>query len=129
MTLKRTAALAAAAGALALAACGDDDSDRTKAAERTVREFAAADGPEACDLMTERALEDVYGLDDSQHAYYNCIDRSDRFEGEEVEIEDIDVGDDDRITVKATTQDDDRQFKVTVQELAGEWLVDRIVEE
>jgi hypothetical protein len=126
--LKRTAALAAAAGALALAGCGDDDADEKRAAERVAREFALADGPEACDLMSENALEDVYGLDDSQHAYYNCIDRSDRFEGQEIDIEDTKRGEDDRITVTATTPDD-RQFKVTLNETAGEWKVDRVIEE
>jgi hypothetical protein len=127
--LKHTAALAAAAGALALAGCGDDDSADKEAAERAARDFAAADGPQACDLMTERALEDVYGADDSQNGYYNCVDRSDRFQGEEIDIEETERGDDDRITVTATTPDDDRQFKVTLDETGGEWLVDRIIEE
>jgi hypothetical protein len=126
---KRTAVLAAAAGALALAGCGDDDGADKTAAERTARDFAAADGPEACRLMTERALEDVYGADDSQNAYYNCVDRSGRFQGEEIDIEDTERGEDDRITVTATTPDDDRQFKVTLDETGGEWLVDRIIEE
>jgi hypothetical protein len=127
---KRTAALAAAAGALALAGCGDDDSAEREAAERTAREFAAAAGPEACRMMTERALEDVYGADDSQNAYFNCVDRSHRFQGEEIDIEDTERGEDDRITVTATTPgDEDRQFKVTLDETGGEWLVDRIIEE
>jgi hypothetical protein len=125
--LKRTAALAAAAGALALAGCGGNEADQ-RAAERVAREFALADGPEACELMTENALEDVYGLDGSRSPYYNCVDRSERFEGQEIDIEETKEGEDDRITVTATTPDD-RQFKVTLNETSGEWKVDRVIEE
>ena len=127
MVPRRTAALAAAVGALALAGCGDDWEDDRRAAERVAREFALADGPEACRLMTEPALEDVYGGDDSQNAYYNCLDRSHRFQGQQIEIKDAEKGRDDRITVIATTPDD-RQFKVTLDETAGEWKVDRVIE-
>jgi hypothetical protein len=126
--LKHIAVLAAAVGACALAGCGGDDADE-RAAERVVREFAAADGPEACDLMSERALDDVYGGDRSKTPYYECLERSGRFEGQEVDIEDTERGKGDRITVTATTPDDDRQFKVSLDETAGKWLVDRIIEE
>jgi hypothetical protein len=126
--LKRTAALAAAAGALALAGCGDDWDDDRRAAERVAREFALADGPEACDLMSEAGLRDVYGGDISRSPYYNCLARSNRFEGQEIEIKDTEKDDDDRITVAAKTADD-RHFRVTLREAVGEWRVDRIIEE
>jgi hypothetical protein len=126
VVLKRTAALAAAVGALALAACGEDDSEHKDEVERVVTAFAQADGPEACDLLTPRALRQVYGGERPKRGYEHCRRRSERFEGEKIEIDDLNFRGNLSATVRASTPDEDRRYRVGLKNLAGTWLIDSI---
>ena len=130
MFAKRVA-IPAAALALALAGCGgDSDAERKRkdAIEQVVLDFAAADGREAFDLLSVEGLEKVYGLDDAQPAYWNCVEASDKFEGEKVDIDEVKLGEGDGATVEASTQDDSREYRVRVKRISGEWRITDIAE-
>jgi hypothetical protein len=126
VVLKRTAALAAASGALALAGCGEENSRYRDEVERVVMDFARADGPEACELLTPRALRQVYGGERPKRGYERCLRRSERFEGEKIEIDDLNFRGDLSATVRASTEDEDRRYRVGVKNLADTWLIDSI---
>jgi hypothetical protein len=128
VALKRTAALAAALGALALAlaACGEEDSRYKDDVEGVVIGFAQADGPEACELLTPRALRQVYGGSRPKRGYERCLRRADGFEGERVEIDDLNFRGDLSATVRASSPDEDRRYRVGVKNVAGTWLIDSI---
>jgi hypothetical protein len=144
-------ALAGAAAALSLAACGaesipgvnSDDSDTRhgKRAQAIVERFAEADGPEACDLLTPAALRRVYGKDEPpgpapeitapppEISLAECRRRSQQFGGEEIEIEKVDVLGDARAARVTAMTDDDRTFSVTLRRKADAWLIDEIREQ
>ena len=131
MVLKRAVALVATVGALALAGCGDEDNPNKDKVESVVRQFAASDNRKACDLLTPDALIKVYGGANKDRAYDTCIERSKKFQGDEVDIDDTDVAGDRRAVIKASTGsgDDERRFKITLRNISGTWLIDEIVEE
>jgi hypothetical protein len=150
---RRVALVAAAclAAGLSLGACdaskiGGDDSGtaKGKAAVAVVKKFAAAHGPEACNLLTPNALRAVYGgkeanrtapasLDGPPPAYAlaHCREASSKFEGQSVGIDKVtNVGD---RAVKVQTSVDggkagNRLFDVTVRSRGNTWLVDEIRE-
>ena len=145
------AGAAAVSLAVALGACNaetipgvdSDDSDtaKGKAAKRAAVRFAAADGPEACDMLTPAALRNVYGakeppgpppeIDQPPPAISlaECRRRSPRFGGEKIEVEKVEVlGEDDRAARVDATTEDDRSFTVTVRQKGDTWLVDEIRE-
>ncbi len=47
--------------------------------------FANADGAQACELLTEAALERLYG------GLEGCLARSESFEGGEVKVEEVEI--------------------------------------
>jgi hypothetical protein len=124
VVLKRTAALAAAV--VALASCGEEDSKHKDEVERVVNEFAQADGPHACALLTPRALRQVYGGERPKRGYERCLRRSERFEGETIEIDDLNFRGNLSATVRASSPDEDRRYRVGVKNVAGTWLIDSI---
>ena len=77
-------------------ACGGEPPD-PRAAEviRTIQDFATADGEEACELLTEAALERLYG------GLEGCLKRSEDFKRGAVKVEKVEI--DDRGT-RATAQ-------------------------
>ena len=144
-------ALAVASSAAVLGACNaesipgvdSDDSDtaKGKAAKRAAVRFAAADGPEACDMLTPAALRNVYGAKEPPGpapeihqpppaiSLAECRRRSVRFGGDKIEVEKVEVlGEDDRAARVDATTDDDRSFSVTVRQKGDTWLVDEIRE-
>lgn len=144
-------ALAAGAAALSLAACGaedlvpgvgEDDSGTAdgKRARAAVLRFAAASGPEACDLLTPAALRNVYGAKEPAGpppelesppppiSLAECRRRSARFSAGKVEIEKVDLTGDRVAKVDATTDDGARTFTITVRHKRGSWLIDEIRE-
>jgi hypothetical protein len=124
-------AIPAAALALVLAGCGGDSGtpEQRKRVERVVLDFAAAEDRRACDLMTVEGLERVYGLDDAQPAYWNCVEASDKFQGQRIEIDETEFGEGIGATVKASTVDDDRLYRVKLKRISGDWLIHDIAEE
>jgi hypothetical protein len=149
--LRRGAVLAACiASAASLAACsadvlpgiGSDDSNTRegKQAKQVVQRFAQADGPEACEMMSPAALRQVYGKNDSGPSpeiymprppisLAECRKRSAEFEGQEVDIEKVDLTDSGAARVDATTDGGDRSFLVVLRRRpGGPWLIDEIRE-
>ena len=128
MVPKRAAALAAAA--LALAGCGESENKADReAVERSVKRFAQADGPEACRLLSPDAIRRGYGGRDKRFAYGNCLRRSKKFEGERVEVEDVDIKpgkEIDRAFVRAKSPDESRRYRIGMEKLRGAWLIDSI---
>ena len=82
----RHAPVAAALAIPAIAgACGNEPPADPRAGEvvRTVQDFATADGEEACELLTEAALERIYeGLE-------GCLERSEEFTRGAVKVESV----------------------------------------
>lgn len=95
---RATAVVAAVAFASALGACGAEEpppDPRAGEVIRAVGAFSAADGDEACDLLTEAALERIYG------GLEGCVERSKDFEQGEVKVDTVEI--DERGT-RATAQ-------------------------
>ncbi|HEX8066111.1 MAG TPA: hypothetical protein VF520_06255 [Thermoleophilaceae bacterium] len=128
MTARLPTIAAAAACALALAACGGDDADSSQGEQvaDTVREFAQADGPEACDLLGTQALQDNYGGDTYGQAKDNCKARSKSFEGEPVKITFVKVTSDTTARVNAENTKG-RLFVVSLSKPEDDWVIERIV--
>lgn len=76
------------AAPLVAGACGGEPAADPRAGEvvRTIRDFATADGAQACQLLTQDALDRIY--DDLE----GCIERSDEFERGEVKVESVLIG-------------------------------------
>jgi hypothetical protein len=74
----------------------------------TVNDFATSSDADACDYLTEEALERVYG------GKTRCIDKSRGFQGGQIRIEEVNVAER-RGTVKATSLDGDTLFTVKLQ--------------
>ena len=89
-TSLRRAPVAAALAIPALAGgCGSAPATDPRAGEviRTIQDFATADGEEACELLTEAALERIYrGLE-------GCIERSEEFTRGAVKVESVTISD------------------------------------
>jgi hypothetical protein len=150
MFARSAVVLAAAAAATVLGACNaeslpgvnsdDADTARGKRAKATVERFARADGPEACDMLTPAALRNVYGAKEPPGpapeieqpppaiSLAECRRRSQRFGGEKIEVEKVDVLGDGRAARVDTTSEDERTFTVTVRQKGDAWLIDEIRE-
>jgi len=96
-----------------VAACGAQTpppDPRAGEVVRTIQSFAAAEGPRACDLLTEGALVRVYG------GRASCLERSRGFEAGEVKVEEITVTrDGNRATAEARSVGGSQQFTVVAQ--------------
>ena len=130
MTARPLIAAAAAACGLALAACGDDaDSSQGERVASVVRRFAAADGPEACDLLGTQALEDNYGGQGYNDAKDHCKAKAGRFEGAPVKITLVKVTSDTTARVNAETPDGKRLYVVSLSKPEDDWLIERIIQQ
>ncbi len=85
MSRQRTLRRALVAAALTVPACASEPPPDPRAGEvvRTIQDFATADGEEACELLTEAALERIYnGLE-------GCVERSEDFTRGAVKVESV----------------------------------------
>ena len=148
--MRGQAAALAALAAAALAGCGaesvvpgignDEDTAQGKRVKAVVQQFAAADGPEACDLLTPAALRKVYGAKEPPGpppeitdpppaiSLAECRRRAVRFSGAKVEVKKIDFQDSGAARVDATTDGGERTYSVTVRRRGDAWLIDEITE-
>jgi hypothetical protein len=86
-TLDRALVAAVLAVAAIAGACASEPPPDPRAGEvvRTIQDFATADGDEACELLTEAALERIYdGLE-------GCVERSEDFTGGAVKVESVTI--------------------------------------
>lgn len=108
---------------LLLGACGETDAAPvpapTAADEQTVKrvvtKFSEADDVDACELLTQEALERLYG------GFRGCLSKADEFTSGTVEIAGVDFSPDaDGARVKATTLDRERAFQIGLRKVSGE---------
>ncbi len=126
--VRRAAVLAALASVpLVLTACGEEENPDIPEVTKAVTEFSNARDQRACDLLTEEALERIYG------GKADCLRRSDEFEAGAVRIERVDVAGE-RARVKARSLGGDREFSLSLERVLpkgcasqrGNWLIDQV---
>lgn len=102
------------AAPLLAGACGGEPPDpRAGEVIRTIQDFATADGEEACELLTEAALERLYG------GLEGCLERSKDFERGAVKVEKVDITDrGTRATARARSLGGERRFTVVARLVA-----------
>jgi hypothetical protein len=126
----RAPALATALAALcavALSACGSDaNTSQGKAVADTVRKFALADGPQACDLLGGQALHDNYGGQTFGEGLANCKAKAHTFKGEAVKITFVKITSDVTARVNAENKAG-RLFVISLSKPEGDWLIERII--
>jgi hypothetical protein len=122
--------IAAVATATALAGCGDDPAKRIDADQirKVVTEFAAADGPEACDMLSPDAVVNVYGgfTKPLRVSYAECVRRSKQFKGERLHLGKMEVVDDSSVRLDAENSDRSVSYNVKVVRFGEDWLIDKI---
>ena len=127
MRARALATALAALCAVALSACGNDaDTSQGKKVADTVRKFALADGPQACDLLGGQALQDNYGGTNYNEGKANCKAKSGAFKGEPVKITFVKVTSDTTARVNAENTAG-RLFVVSLSKPEGDWLIERII--
>lgn len=122
--------IAAALAASALAGCGDDPAkrvDRDKI-RQVVTDFAAADGPEACDMLSPDGVVNVYGgfTKPLRESRAICERRSKRFKGEKVHLGKIEVVDDANVRIDAENSDHTVSYNVKLVRFGDDWLIEKI---
>jgi hypothetical protein len=130
--MRKPLPITAAACALALlAGCGG--SDAADAVDRDVLrqvvvDFAAADGPKACEMLSPDGVVDVYGgyTKPLAEARAECLKRSKRFESEQVHVQEIKVIDGENALISALGADRTVSYSVKLVKLGGEWLIEEI---
>lgn len=145
------AVLAAGVAALSLAACGAEDivpgvgeddlnTPAGKEAAASVKRFAQANGPEACDMLTPSALRRVYGAKEPPGpppeleseppaiSLAECRQRGTEFRAGKIDVTKVDIVGDRAAKVEASSDDGERLYTVTVRRKGGAWLVDEIRE-
>jgi hypothetical protein len=112
--LRRKVVLLAVFVAVAAAGCGEDPPADPRAGDviRVIGAFADADGAQACELLTQAALERLYG------GLEGCVERSESFEGGEVKVEEVEIDERDRATAQARSLGGRDRFTVTARLIA-----------
>jgi hypothetical protein len=113
---------------LAISGCsGDRDSDEGRKIEAVVKRFSLASGPDACSLMTGKALTTVYGRGslDPAAARKRCVAESKRFSGEAATVTFVKVNDSNTAHATAKTPGG-RFFSVALEKHGGRWLVNGV---
>ena len=131
MTARRIACAAAAAlcAALPLAGCsGDRDTGAGRKIEAVVKRFALAHGPDACALLSDHAVVQVYGGGsyDTRAARRSCATASARFKGQAVEVTFVKIASSTGAHVTARTPDGKRYWGVSMVKSHDRWLIDGI---
>lgn len=125
----RAAAVAAACAGLALTGCsGARDTGEGRKIETLVKRFALADGPEACFLLTDGALVKLYAgkARTLTAGRAGCLGRSERFEGQRVDVTFVKFRTAHSAHATARTHDGRHYYSVGVEKHHGRWLVDSV---
>jgi hypothetical protein len=124
----RLPALAVAA-ALLLAGCGSETKVDVDQVKSVVEQFALARDASACDLLSPKALTDLYGKFDKKNvakAHANCVEKAKHFKGESVTIDNVNVIDNDRVRVSALDADGVVSYGVSLRRYGSKWLIESI---
>lgn len=123
------AAAGLACAALALAGCsGDRNTNEGRKIEAVVKRFALSSGPDACSLMTPKALTTVYGHGSLDPAVgkARCAAASKRFSGQAVVVTFVRISDSTTAHASAKTSDSRRYFSVGLEKHRGRWLINSV---
>jgi hypothetical protein len=123
-------ALACAAACVGAAGCsGDRDTGEGKRITAVVKRFALSSGPDACALLTPKALATVYGRGslDPSVGRTRCVAASKKFSGQPVSVTFVKITDPTTAHATAhTTGAAGRYFSVALQKRRGRWLIDAV---
>jgi hypothetical protein len=130
-TMSRSTAAVAAVGcaALCVTGCsGDRDTGEGRKIEAVVKRFSLSGGPEACSLLTPKAVTTVYGrgTQDASVARARCVSASKRFSGQAISVTFVNIKDSTTARATAKTADGRRYFAVSLQKRRGRWLIDAV---
>jgi hypothetical protein len=117
-----------ATGAIALAGCGSSGKVDTNQVRSVVTQFAEADGPKACELLSPDALVNLYGgfTQPVPRARAACVAKSPSFKGRPVTITAVNVIDPATVKVGATNKKGDVTYSVTLRKFGPSWRVDEV---
>jgi hypothetical protein len=127
--ITRAGAAAALCAGLLMAGCsGDRDTGEGRKVEAVVKRFALSHGPDACGLLTAKAVTTVYGETsaDPTVARAHCTAQSKRFEGQPVDVTFVRINTSTAAHATAKTLDGRRYYSVALQKQRGRWLIDSI---
>lgn len=116
--------------ALATSGCsGDRDTSEGRKISGVVKRFALSSGPDACALLTPKALATVYGRGSlsASAGRKRCIAASKKFSGEPVSITFVKITDSTTAHATARTDRGHRYFSVGLAKRRGRWLIDAVV--
>ena len=126
----KVTAIGAAVAILALSGCGSDANKKVDVDQirSVVRQFAAADGPKACALMSPQGLQNVYGgfTKPVSVARAECLRRSAKFKGEKIQLQEIEVVDDANVRVGALNHNGTVSYNVKLVRLGPSWRIEKI---
>jgi hypothetical protein len=93
-----------------------------------VTRFAAADDSSACDMLTGKALKDLYGRFNSPipEARANCVRASAKFGREPIDITQVEIIDDVTAKVNALGNGGKFTYSVTLRRPHGRWRIDEV---
>lgn len=121
-----------AAAALVVSGCGDDASKKVdvKQIQSVVTQFAEADGPKACALMSPDGLVNVYGgfTQPVPQARANCVRASAKFRGRPVKLTVLKVIDPNTVRQGALSPDGKITYNVTLRKFGPSWRIDEITQ-
>jgi len=121
-----------AAAALAVSGCGDDASKKVDAKQirSVVTQFAEANGPKACQLLSPDGVVNVYGsfTQPVTQARANCLARSSSFKGRPVQLTVLKVIDADTVKQGALSKDGKVTYNVTLRKFGPSWRIDEITQ-
>ena len=118
--------------AVLLAGCGADPSPNVdvKQIQSVVRQFAAATGPKACQLLSPDGVVNVYGAftQPVAKARANCIAHSSTFRGAPIKFTVLRVIDDQTAKQGATNAKGDVTYSITLRKFGPSWRIDEITQ-
>jgi hypothetical protein len=121
--------LPALAVALVLAGCGSETNVDVDQVKGVVEQFARSSDASACDLLSPKALTDLYGKFDKKNvakAHANCARRSKHFKGEPITIDNVNVIDNDRVRISAEGPNGVISYGVSLRRYGSKWLIESI---
>lgn len=121
-------ACAAAAVAVAVSGCGGDNGVDKEQIRSVIHQFARSDGPEACSLLSDNAVVNVYGGFEKPVAQARaaCVARSRQFKGEDVRITSMKVLDDSTVRVGALNPKGNVTYNLSMRRFGPAWRIDAI---
>jgi Flp pilus assembly protein TadG len=129
----RTAlALGLAAAALAAAGCGDSAKIRNDKNQirQVVTQFSQSSDARACDLLTDTALQRVYGGFTAPVAKSkaNCVAASKRFKGAPIKVNQLNFLNDTLVKAGTLSADGKIAYTVTLRKNGPRWRIDQITQ-